>query len=125
MSAVEVLFLIDHAGRVLWSDASSSPVALPDHRGRWEAIWDNRAELSEIAHSHPIGPLAFSAEDEATMTALTDALGRAPLFSVVTPEAMLRRQGGRDERVVDEPWWASLLRRASQAPAARRPPSRG
>ena len=120
MSAVEVLFLIDHAGRVLWSDASSSPVALPDHRGRWEAIWQHRAELAEITHSHPLGPLAFSAEDEATMEALGDALGRSPLFSVVTPDAMLRRQDGRDERVVDEPWWASLLRRASHSPAARR-----
>lgn len=123
MSPVEVLFLIDHAGRVLWSDASSSPVALPDHRGRWEAIWQHRAELAEIAHSHPVGPLAFSSEDEETMAALTDALGRAPVFSVVTPEAMVRRQGGGDERVVDEPWWASLLRRASHAP--RRPSSRG
>ena len=119
MTAVEVLFLIDHAGRVLWSDASSSPVALPDHRGRWEAIWHHRADLAEIAHSHPVGPLAFSAEDEATMEALTDALGRAPLFSVVTSDAMLRRQGGRDERVVDEPWWAALLRRASGSPRSR------
>ena len=124
MTAVEVFFLIDADGRVLWSDASDSPVALPDSRARWEAIWQHRAALAEIAHSHPLGPLAFSAEDEATMEALIDALGRAPVFSVVTPAAMLRRQGGRDERVLEEPWWAALLRRASHAPAPRSPPRR-
>lgn len=113
MSKVEVFFLLDAAGRVLWSDASSSPVALPDSRARWEAIWSRRDELVEIAHSHPVGPLAFSSEDEDTMEALTSALGRAPVFSVVAPGGMLRRQAGGDERVVDEPWWAALLRRAS------------
>lgn len=110
---VEVCFLIDHEGRILWSDASSSAVFLPDTRARWEAIWSNRERLGEIAHSHPVGPLAFSSEDESTMEALSDALGRAPLFSVVAPAGMIRRQDGRDERVVEEPWWADLLRRAS------------
>lgn len=119
MNRVEVFFLIDAAGSVLWSDASSSPVALPDRRERWEAIWTRRDALVEIAHSHPIGPLAFSSEDEDTMEALVTALGRAPVFSVVAPGGMLRRQGGRDERVLDEPWWAALLRRASGMKEAR------
>jgi len=113
MSKVEVFFLVDGAGRVLWSDASSSPVALPDSRARWEAIWSLREQVAEIAHSHPVGPLAFSGEDEDTMEALVSALGRAPVFSVVAPSGMLRRQGGGDERVLDEPWWAGLLRQAS------------
>lgn len=110
----EVLFLIDGEGRILWSDASSSPVALPDSRARWEAIWGHRAQLAELAHSHPVGPLAFSEEDETTMEALIQALGKRPRFSVVAPDGMLvRDHEGRESRVPEEPWWAQLLRLAS------------
>lgn len=110
----EVLFLIDGEGRILWSDASSSPVALPDSRARWEAIWGHRAQLAELAHSHPEGPLAFSEEDETTMEALIQALGKRPRFSVVAPDGMLVRDPeGHESRVPEEPWWAQLLRLAS------------
>jgi hypothetical protein len=110
----EVCFLIDGEGRLLWSDASSSPVSLPDSRARWEAIWHHRAQLAEIAHSHPIGPLAFSHEDETTMEALIAALGAKPRFSVVAPDGMLvRGPDGQDTRVPQEPWWTGLLRLAS------------
>lgn len=109
----EVCLLIGRGGTVLWSDASDSPVSLPDSRARWEAIWRLRGELEEVAHSHPVGPLAFSAEDESTMTALTEALGRPLRFSIVAPDGMVARQEGRDVRVTEEPWWAGLLRLAS------------
>ncbi len=110
----EVCFLIDGEGRILWSDASASPVSLPDSRARWEAIWSHRAQLAEIAHSHPIGPLAFSHEDETTMEALIAALGARPRFSVVAPDGMLvRDRDGKDARAPEEPWWTGLLRLAS------------
>ena len=109
----EVCYLIDAAGRVLWSDAGTSPVALPDSRARWEAIWSLRAEVAEIAHSHPIGPLAFSGEDETTMAALIAALGRAPRFSIVAPGGMMARIDGKDLHVDDPPAWAADLRRDS------------
>ncbi len=109
----EVFFVIGRGGAVLWSDASASAAALPDSRERWEAIWLLRAEIEELAHSHPAGPLAFSYEDETTMDALTVGLGKDVCFSVIAPDGMVRRQRGVDERVLEEPWWASLLRRAS------------
>lgn len=110
----EVFFLIGKAGAVLWSDAGASPVALPDSRARWEAIWEHRESLEGIAHSHPLGPRAFSQEDETTMRALTSALGRAPRFSVVAPDGMIARAAGEGDVVVaEEPWWARLLRLAS------------
>lgn len=111
----EVFFLIGRGGALLWSDASDSPSALPDSRQRWEAIWDNRAELEELAHSHPYGPLAFSSEDETTMKALESALGRELCFSVVSPDGMIRREDGATTRITneDEPWWTALLRLAS------------
>jgi hypothetical protein len=110
----EVCFLIDGEGRLLWSDASSSPVALPDSRARWEAIWRHRAQLAEISHSHPVGPLAFSHEDETTMEALIVALGARPRFSVVAPDGMIvRDREGLEARAPEEPWWTQLLRLAS------------
>lgn len=113
--AREVFFLIGRGGALLWSDASSSPSSLPDSRRRWEAIWDNRAELEELTHSHPHGPLAFSSEDETTMSALESALGRELCFSVVSPQGMIRREDGATSRIdtEDEPWWTALLRLAS------------
>jgi len=112
-STREVCFLIGHDGSILWGDASSSPVALPDSRDRWEAIWQLRDELAEIAHSHPVGPAAFSAEDESTMAALDSALGRRVRYSVVAPRAMVVRADGETFMIDDEPWWAGLLRLAS------------
>jgi hypothetical protein len=109
----EVCFLIGTEGQVLWSDVGTSPVALPDSRARWEAIWSRREILVEIAHSHPVGPLAFSAEDRSTMSALDLALGRRLIYSVVAPNGMVRRQEGRDAPVEPEPEWASALRLAS------------
>jgi hypothetical protein len=112
----EVFFIIGRKGAVLWSDVGVSAAALPDRRERWDAIWRLRDEIEELAHSHPVGPRAFSHEDETTMEALTAGLGRALCFSVVAPDGTIRRQNSRDENVGfdDEPWWAGLLRRASQ-----------
>lgn len=109
----EVFFLIGRGGAVLWSDASNDPARLDDSQARWQAIWSHREELEELSHSHPLGPLAFSAEDETTMSALGAALGKELTFSIVAPDGMLLRRG-RDEHLVrEEPWWAALLRLAS------------
>jgi Prokaryotic homologs of the JAB domain len=117
----EVCFLIGREGQVLWSDAGVSPVALADSRARWEAIWRLHEQLEEIAHSHPVGPLAFSREDETTMAALALALPRTPRFSIVAPIGMLvreaqgqgQRDDGQDHRPTSEPPWAIDLRQAS------------
>jgi hypothetical protein len=109
----EVCFLIGEHEQLLWSDVGSV-AALPDSPARWQAIWQLRDQLVEIAHSHPLGPLAFSAEDETTMAALTAALGRALRFSVVAPSGMVARVDGCDVRVADEPKWADDLRRQSR-----------
>jgi hypothetical protein len=109
----EVCFLIDKHGAILWADASTSPVALPDSRTRWEAIWARRDVLVEIAHSHPAGPSAFSHEDETTMAALDDALGRRLRYSVVAPRVTIARVNGATLEIDPEPWWTGLLRLAS------------
>jgi hypothetical protein len=123
----EVLLLLGEDDVVLWSDASDSPVALPDSRARWEAIWSRRERIVEIAHSHPVGPQAFSHEDETTMVALVSALGRPLTFSVVAPRGMVRCTKKLDEDSVvslveDEPWWAALLRLASNMTTSSKTP---
>jgi hypothetical protein len=111
---VEVCFLVGARDAVLWSDSSSSPSAMPDRRERWEAIWACRDELVEIAHSHPVGPLDFSAEDDTTMQALDAALGRSLTYSVVTSRGLLRKHpDGEVALEHNEPWWAEVLRAAS------------
>jgi hypothetical protein len=101
--------------------------------------------IVEIAHSHPVGPLAFSREDETTMRSLVTALGRPLLSSVVAPDGMVRRteklphippteqvektvqiesRADPFERVTSEPWWTALLRVASGIHARSEPPTK-
>lgn len=115
----EVCFLVSHAGEVLWSDASESPLALPDSRARWEAIWGHREVLAEIAHSHPAGPDAFSGEDVTTMAALDVALGRRLRFSLVTPGGyFLRGDGDAALPAVAPPWAARLRAESGMTPSS-------
>ena len=109
----EVCYLIGADGEVLWCDDGTKHT-LPDSRRRWEAIWTRRSELTEIAHTHPSGPLAFSYEDRTTMQAVWAALGHDIVFSVVTPAGMIRISAGREcERVSEEPAWVKAIRFAS------------
>ena len=109
----EVCLLITKNGTIVWSDAGDNALALPDSRARWEAIWNNREELAEIVHSHPVGPRAFSHEDETTMEALDAALGKALRFSVLAPEGLVVREDGKVFESAETPWWVPLLRLAS------------
>lgn len=113
MGHAEACFLIGGGEAVLWAERSTDPLALPDSRARWEAMWAHRDELTVVAHSHPGGPLAFSTTDRSTMVALDAALGRALEYAVVTPSAMIRCSEGIAWEPQDEPWWAWLLRSAS------------
>jgi len=126
MDAREVCFLIGKDDQVLWSDASRSPVALPDSRERWEAIWSRREDIVEIAHTHPLGGARFSNEDLTTMGALDSALGRKLVYSVVTPTKMLRRtpdgEAFIDVIVESEPPWVNDIRRESHIPDLERDP---
>jgi hypothetical protein len=105
-------------GGVVWADRSDDPSRLPDSRGRWSAIWKHRDALQVIAHTHPHGPLAFSATDRTTMDGLDAALGHAQTYAVVAPSGTIWRRDGEqwrsdDDPEADEPWWVDLIRWAS------------
>lgn len=109
----EVFFALDRHGAIVFCDISESPLALPDARARWEAIWRHRETLDLLVHSHPVGPHAFSTEDESTMTAVEAALGRPLAWAVVSPEGVLQRREGTESTLADRPWWTRLLELAS------------
>jgi hypothetical protein len=51
--------------------------AIPDSRPLWDVIWENRARLRGIAHTHPgYGKLGPSREDITTFDAIERGLGR-------------------------------------------------
>jgi hypothetical protein len=86
---------------------------IPDSRERWQLIWDNRAEITEIAHSHPGDLLDFSQEDLTTMEAVEAGIGRKLIWSIITKDGFLSRSDGKDSRRQDSPWWLELMRALS------------
>ena len=80
---------------------------------RWNAIWENREDLTEIVHTHPGGLLRFSQEDLTTMEAVEAALGKAVSWSIVTESGYLTRFEGKDRERDEQPWWLPVLREIS------------
>ena len=90
-----------------------SSTKIPDHRERWEVIWQHRNEITEIAHSHPGKFLDFSHEDLTTMEAVEAGTGKAFTWSIITQNGFLSRKGSHDIRRDDSPWWLGLMRTLS------------
>ena len=107
----EVCFLLvaDKILRVYFG----STTKIPDHRQRWDIIWQNRNEITEIAHSHPGGFLDFSHEDLTTMEAVEAGTGKTFAWSIITKTGFLSRHNGHDTRREDSPWWLEFLRTLS------------
>lgn len=119
----EVCFLLvgDRILRVYFGSAT----LIPDSRERWEAIWEHRAELTEIVHSHPGNFLAFSGEDLTTMEAVEAGTGQRFIWSIVTEGGFISRCEGKDSERKDQPWWLELIRRLSFREPETNKPERG
>jgi hypothetical protein len=62
---------------------------LPDSRQLWEILWENRARLGGVAHTHPWdGPPGPSGTDVTTFAAIEAALGRRLIWPIVTFSAV-------------------------------------
>ncbi len=110
----EVCFILTKAGTIL-RIYYGSEAAIPDARERWETIWEHRADIAEIVHTHPGEMLRFSEEDRTTMEAVEAATGLKFHWSVVTRSGYLSRWGcrGRNRVRKDAPWWLETLRELS------------
>lgn len=70
-------------------DARTS-VSIPDDRALWNAIWENRHELTGFAHTHPgSGPPTPSLEDITTFAAIEAALGRRLGWWIATQDKLI------------------------------------
>ena len=107
----EVCFILvgDRILRVYFGSRTS----IPDSQERWQIIWDHRAEITEIAHSHPGDFLDFSSEDLTTMQAVEAGLERNLIWSIITKDGFLSRADGKDTPRTDSPWWLELIRKLS------------
>lgn len=98
-----------------------SAVHLPDSRDLWTVIWENRANLLGIAHTHPgSGPTSPSHEDVTTFDAVEKALDKRLCWWILTSDFiglwMRSPLLGRFTRydMGPEPIWAYRLRELSQ-----------
>lgn len=132
----EVFGVYARSGRCLHMHHGDSAAYVDGGQAAWAAMWDNRAELGDVAHTHPHGPDTFSAIDESSMSAIATGLGRSVRFWVLSPRWTVLRvvhPGGRSESDVrydpgadNEPCWAAQLRwesRMRTAPTPRELPN--
>lgn len=116
----EVFGVYARSGRCLHMYHGDSATFVDGGQAAWAAMWDNRAELGDVAHTHPYGPDTFSSIDESSMSAIATGLGRSVRFWVLSPRWTVLRvvhPGGRSESDVryapgadNEPYWAVRLR---------------
>ena len=64
----EVCFIL--VGETILRVYFGSKTSIPDLRERWEVIWAQRHQITEIVHTHPGDFLTFSQEDLTTMQAV-------------------------------------------------------
>jgi len=77
--SIETAVVINNEKRAIYwhLPEGRSAAYLPDSRNLWDVIWENREDLSGIAHSHPGGGTPGpSYEDVTTFAAVESALGK-------------------------------------------------
>lgn len=114
--AREVVFLYAaDQDRILGMGVGSSSTEIEDSRSLWDQIWSRRDDLTEIAHTHPVGPIQLSGTDIETARAVVQALGKPVLFTVVHPRGWTSRMffpdgtEGVTERGDRPVWWMNLM----------------
>lgn len=84
---METALVFDMGGDVIYwhepAERSSSHIA--DSRNLWDVLWENRARLGGVAHTHPWNGEAWPSEsDVTTFSAIERGLGRRFLWPIVT-----------------------------------------
>ena len=84
---IETALVFDKLGEPFhWHEpAGRTGGSLPDSRGLWEVMWENRLAIGGLAHTHPWdGPASPSGTDLTTFRALEQGLGRLYWWPAVT-----------------------------------------
>lgn len=110
----EVALVFDTEGYpIYWHEPpDASTVALPDSRALWDVLWEHRAHLGGVAHTHPGGGIPVpSHTDLTTWAAVEVGLGRRLLWPIlsdqVAPWYVWRGPGPLD--YVFETYWVGEL----------------
>lgn len=89
---IEAAVVINSEGQAIyWHEPKErTSVSLPDSEKLWRVIWDNRQEISGIAHSHPGSGLPGpSEEDVTTFAGIEAALGRRLLWWITSSNRLV------------------------------------
>ena len=84
---METALVFDRNGKTICfhEPAGRSGGSIPDTRSLWDVLWENRANLGGVAHTHPWdGPAHPSHTDLTTFDAIERGLGQKLLWPVVT-----------------------------------------
>jgi hypothetical protein len=84
---IETAMVFDNEGKVIhWHEPlGRSAGSIPDTRGLWEVLWENRERLGGVAHTHPWNGHPWpSTTDVTTFRACELGLGKLLLWPVVT-----------------------------------------
>ena len=125
---IEAAVVIDQHGRPLYwhSPPDRSVGYIPDSDKLWNAIWDNRAQIGGVAHTHPGSGLPGpSHEDLTTFMAVEKGLGRPLTWWILSKDrtAILQRSliGFNQDHMgvyglveIPDPPWAAELRANSE-----------
>jgi hypothetical protein len=83
---IEVAMVFSNVGGIIWWPSSKGNAgSIPDSRHLWDVLWESRAILGGVAHTHPWdGPGSPSGTDLTTFAALERGLGMLLTWPIVT-----------------------------------------
>lgn len=120
---MEVAVVVDKQGSAIhWHvPEGRSSCAIPDSRGLWEILYENRDVIQGVAHSHPgVGIPGPSHTDVTTFAAIEAGLGRRLDWWITSSNAMVVCRWAGPDRLsytsillTVEPFWADKLRELS------------
>lgn len=103
-----------------------SPVYIPDSRDLWEILWDGRASLDGVAHTHPGSGFPLpSGTDVTTFEAVEKGLGKRLKWWILSSTHSVLIEWDKDHPIhpgydvsshiwpEDEPFWMAELRNLS------------
>jgi hypothetical protein len=95
-----------------------TPLYMPDNTAVWDYLWENREDISGIAHTHSGDRITISENDVKTFAAIERGLRKCLKWWIVTESSIQMYKKSEDfgyEKLsVPEPKWTSKLRELSR-----------